>query len=260
MGDKNNMLERFSAYVVIPAQVFFDRELPDKARLLYGLISSMCNHSGFCWAKNSTLAKFLGVKEDKSIRNYLSSLKDRGYISVEQSNESGTTIRKIYITALANVADRPVISDRPPGKFVPNRPVNSDRQNNININNIPPIAPQGAGDCESRQIKRRTPTGEVSLTKGQEQTFQIFWEAYPDHRDKQKARQRWKQLNPDDSLVAVILKSIEMLKSTDQWQRGIYPLPSTFLNNRRWEDAEGIAHTPAPSIEQQTMLGGDWLE
>lgn len=269
MGDKNNKTERFSAYVVIPSQVFFDMELSDKAKLLYGLISSMCNHLGYCWAKNSTLARFMGVKEDKSIRNYLSELKKRDYISVEQANENGTTIRKIYITALVNLSDRPVNFDLPPGKIEPYRPVNFDRQNNININNTPPIAPQGGSDCETaatgdepkpKARAKRRPTGEVALPEDLEKTFEAFWDAYPDHRDKQKARQRWGQLKPDDELLATILRAIETLKTTDQWQRGIYPLPSTFLSNRRWEDAEGIAPAVTQAEPQQGLPGGEWLE
>lgn len=255
MGDKNNKTERFSAYVVIPSQVFFDMELSDKAKLLYGLISSMCNHLGYCWAKNATLARFMGVKEDKSIRNYLSELKKRDYISVEQANENGTTIRKIYITALVNLSDRPVNFDLPPGKIEPYRPVNFDRQNNININNIPPIAPlEGCNDCasasanaaveSSRKTRPRQQAGKpVELSPEAEQQFAAFWEAYPVHKDKQKARLRWAQLDPSDELAAEILAAIAKLKQSDDWLREIIPLPSTFLHNRRWEDAEDL---PAP--------------
>lgn len=254
--DKNDRFsEHFSAFVVIPAEVFFDKTLPDKSKMLYGLISNMCNQSNYCWARNTTLARYLGVTEDKSVRRHLSALKERGYIEVEQTNEGGSTVRKIRIKVGAQMQNRPVKNDLPPGQKRPPRPVKNDRQNNININNIPPIAPlEGCNDCasasanaaveSSRKTRPRQQAGKpVELSPEAEQQFAAFWEAYPVHKDKQKARLRWAQLDPSDELAAEILAAIAKLKQSDDWLREIIPLPSTFLHNRRWEDAEDL---PAP--------------
>jgi len=88
--------EQFSAYVVIPARVFFDKSISDRARMLYGLISNMCNQRGFCWSKNATLAKFLGGASEETVRRLLKQLRDRGYIQVEDSG-GGAITRKIYL-------------------------------------------------------------------------------------------------------------------------------------------------------------------
>lgn len=256
MAKDTHYQERFSAYVVIPAPVFFDPNLPERAKMLYGLISSMCNHAGYCWAKNATLARYLGATEDKTVRRHLSVLKDRGYISVAQENEGGVTIRKIYITDIEAVRNRPVISDRPPGHFCPERPVISDRQNNINNNNIPPIAPLEGADASavskshSKKSRPRQKAGEpVDLPPEQEQRFKTFWEAFPVHKDKQRARLRWAQIAPSEELTTEIIEAVSRLKKTDDWSRGVVPLPSTFLYNRRWEDAEDLP-------ESSEMNGG----
>lgn len=247
MAKDTQYQERFSAYVVIPAQVFFDSELPERAKMLYGLISSMCNHAGYCWAKNSTLARYLGATEDKTVRRHLSALKDRGYISVAQENEGGVTIRKIYITDIESMRNRPVKNDRPPGHFCPDRPVKNDRQNNINNNNIPPIAPLEGGEgatsnSQSKKTRPRQKAGApVALPPEQEQSFKAFWEAFPVHKDKQRARLRWAQIAPSEDLAKEIIDAVARLKKTDDWSRGIVPLPSTFLYNRRWEDAEDLS-------------------
>lgn len=257
--DKNGRFsEHFSAFVVIPAEVFFDKTLPDKSKMLYGLISNMCNQSNYCWARNTTLARYLGVTEDKSVRRHLSALKERGYIEVEQTNEGGSTVRKIRIKVGAQMQNRPVKNDLPPGQKRPPRPVKNDRQNNININNIPPIAPlEGCNDCASanadasatvepsKKSRPRQKTGEpVELSPEAEQRFTAFWDAYPVHKDRQRTRLRWAQIAPTDALLAEILEAIAKLKQSDDWQRDIIPLPSTFLRNRRWEDAEDLPDTP----------------
>lgn len=259
MAKNDQYKEHFSAYVVIPAKVFFDKELPGKSKMLYGLISCMCNQSDYCWARNATLAKYLGVTEDKSVRRHLAALRDRGYIAVEQANEGGSTVRKIYINDSAQVQNRPVKNDLPPGQKRPPRPVKNDRQNNININNIPPIAPlEGCNECASANASKpsrpRQKSGEpVKLSPEAETQFSAFWDAYPVHKDKQRARLRWAQIAPTEELLAEILAAIAKLKQSDDWQRDIIPLPSTFLFNRRWEDAEDL-----PDPQQQGGGANRW--
>lgn len=270
MGDKIDTTERYPVFITIPSEVFFDKTLSGNAKLLYGLIVSLCSWKKYCWAKNETFARYFD-RDESIIRRWLRELKDKNYITVEQGNDGGTTVRKIFanISATANPYDRPGKNAHPPGQKCPDRPGKNAHQNNININNIPPIAPQGGSDYETAatddepkpkaRVKRR-PTGEVALPEDLEKTFETFWAAYPDHRDKQKARQRWGQLKPDGELLTTILRAIEALKTTEQWKDGKQPMPSTFLNNRRWEDAEGIAPAAPQTEPQQGLPGGEWLE
>lgn len=245
-----NFTERFSAYAIIPAPVLFDRGLSDRAKLLYGLISSMCNHKGFCWAKNETLARYLGTDSDRTVRRLLGELKDKGYLQVEQSNVNGNTLRRIF---LAQSFDRPDKNDRPPGQNCPDRPDKNDRQNNINNNNIPPIAPLGGQKPQEpkKTRKRKRPTGAVELPPELEESFSRFWAEYPKREDRQNARWRWLQLSPDESLVQIILQAVENQKQSEKWVDGYIALPSTWLNNRRWEDEV----TPAAVTEDE---GGYW--
>lgn len=252
--------EHFSAYVVIPSSVFFDSGITPRAKLLYGLISSMCNHKGFCWAKNSTISKYLTVTDGKTatdgkpvsegtVRRLLKELKDRDYIQVDLGEDNGATARKIYVSAVvAAQYNTPLKNERPPDQKRAPTPLKNEHQNNIYINNIPPIAPQEGAASK----RRRKPTQSVNMSPEMELQFSQFWDAYPNHDDKQVARRRWVQLAPDTALINTILKSIEILKQTEKWQRGAIPMPSTFLNNRRWEDAEEL-------IQPETAEGRNYL-
>ena len=135
--------EQFSAYVVIPARVFFDREITDRARLLYGLISNMCNQRGSCWAKNATLARFLGGAADSTVRRLLKELKDHGYIRVED-DDGGANVRKIHLADSLPVY--PLKNERVPAqKSAGTRPNMSGLLNNDLITKeiITPQTPPG---------------------------------------------------------------------------------------------------------------------
>lgn len=72
-----------------------------------------------------------------------------------------------------------------------------------------------------------------------EQMFEIFWTAYPKKKDKTKARKVFKKLNPDEALFKTILNALETQVKDKNWckeGRQYMPYPSTYLNNRRWED------------------------
>lgn len=88
----------------------------------------------------------------------------------------------------------------------------------IDNNNIPPLSPTG-GECA--------------------QLFENFYAAYPKRKNKQAALKAFKKLKPDDELFGNIMSALDRQKHSDEWQREngrFIPLPSTWLNNRRWED------------------------
>jgi hypothetical protein len=66
--------------------------------------------------------------------------------------------------------------------------------------------------------------------------FDRFWTAYPRKDDKAKALKAWNKLAPNEALVQQMLAALAWQRNTDQWQRKIIPLPTTYLNGRRWED------------------------
>lgn len=70
----------------------------------------------------------------------------------------------------------------------------------------------------------------------QEQQFALFWERYPRKTDKKKAREVWQRLHPDQALFAQIMAGLDRHLRSEQWQRGVIPHPTTWLNRARWED------------------------
>ena len=73
----------------------------------------------------------------------------------------------------------------------------------------------------------------------QKDLFDKFWKAYPKKVSKGNAENWFKKNKPSEEIVNTMIKKIEILKNTKQWQKenGQYiPYPSTWLNAKGWED------------------------
>lgn len=69
--------------------------------------------------------------------------------------------------------------------------------------------------------------------------FDKFWEAYPKKKAKPPAIRAFNALKVDAKMFEVMMTALEKHKRSDQWNRGtgqFIPMPSTWLNQRRWED------------------------
>ncbi len=79
--------------------------------------------------------------------------------------------------------------------------------------------------------------------------FNAFWKAYPKKQKRAVALKCWQKLKVDDELFAEIMAGMDRLKQSRQWreQDGKFiPMPSTFLNERRWEDE--------PEVDKQALV------
>ena len=73
------MNARPNYYSVIPADVRYDSSLKANEKLLYGEITALSNHKGYCFAENNYFAKLYGVKKG-TVSGWISNLEDKGYI------------------------------------------------------------------------------------------------------------------------------------------------------------------------------------
>lgn len=69
-------------FAVIPSVVMADSDLPQSARMLYGVITWKCNETAYCWASNRALGEILGLSA-KRISVLLSALEEKGHIEME---------------------------------------------------------------------------------------------------------------------------------------------------------------------------------
>ena len=83
------MKEKPNYYAIIPADVRYDNELKDKAKLLYGEITSLSDKYGYCYASNKYFAESYGVTVT-TISLLIKNLVEKGYIESEIKYKEGS--------------------------------------------------------------------------------------------------------------------------------------------------------------------------
>jgi hypothetical protein len=100
LEDKVN-LERAFKGVWIPKEIWLDDSLGWSEKLLLVEISSLDNEEG-CWASNEYFAEFFNLSKDR-ISKLISSLKSKGYLTVDLTYKKGT---KTIDKRIVKIADR----------------------------------------------------------------------------------------------------------------------------------------------------------
>lgn len=88
-------------------------------------------------------------------------------------------------------------------------------------------------------IKKRKINKKKKSEKQFEDMFNEFWKSYPRKRNKQKCKEWYLKNKPTEELHGKILLGITFYSSTEDWKKDngqFIPYPSTFLNQKRWED------------------------
>ena len=234
---------------VIPARVLYDQELPDKAKLLYGVVRNLAHKDGYCWAWDKTLAAYFGVSESCVSEN-LRRLEARRHILREVIRDEETKQvleRRIWIDRARFLGQDP---DLPPSDIRGTTPSDS--------RGTPPSDICGEKINKKEVVEREDPPkapprgrarkkGPREAPDWEPERFAGFWAYYPRKENKQKAMDAWDRLRPSKELIDRIAAALVALKRSRDWQEGVgIPHASTWLNNARWEDADGL-EAPAPA-------------
>lgn len=90
-------LNDFSYDFSLPAVLVLDNEIEPNAMRLYAFIKGLTRAHGYCYATNEYLAALTGGCE-RSVRNWLDSLRKKGYVEIETSKKGIQWQRRIYIS------------------------------------------------------------------------------------------------------------------------------------------------------------------
>lgn len=77
--------------------------------------------------------------------------------------------------------------------------------------------------------------------------FSLFWQAYPKKQGRTPAEKAWRKLQPDAETVREIVEHVQTRRTSEEWTKELgqfIPLPSTFLNQKRWTDETRVAVAP----------------
>lgn len=115
-----------------------------------------------------------------------------------------------------------------------------------------------ANACNKNKEKEKDKETDKEKEKEKEkerlERFARFWDAYPRKVAKPEAQKSFKKIDPDDDLLAAMLRAIERWKKSDQWQKdgsAFIPYPATWLNQHRWEDEPPEERKPFKTVSAQ---------
>ena len=119
-----------SFYSILPAKVRYDKELKDKAKLIYSEITSLSNSDGECYALNEYFCNLYDISK-ATITRIIRQLKKKKLIEIEYIYKEGSKeILKRVIKIPQTFYDEGVSKMTPRG-------VKNDGDNNIKKYNIP---------------------------------------------------------------------------------------------------------------------------
>ena len=90
-------------YVVIPANVRYCKELKPIEILIFGEITCLCNHKGYCWANNNYFAKLYQISI-RSVSRYINHIKELDFITVKITRDTNNRVVKRTI----KINDNPI--------------------------------------------------------------------------------------------------------------------------------------------------------
>lgn len=249
MGDKLKLVRK-SGFTTLPNAVVRDPRLNFQAKGLFWLMFSLPDDWEFSIGGLAAVAGGGRGNGKDAVRASLKMLEDAGYLLREQQHDDGGKFGGntfvLYDESLlpqAIPAGETSPSSGFPSTVFPTteKPssvfptvLNKDIQSNTPHN--PPKGGRRARSPEWKEAPDWKP-----------ERFERFWTFYPKEgrKDKQKAIRAWDKLKPDNALLREMGNALQKLMATETWQRGIgIPYVSTFLNGRRWLDAETVDEPP----------------
>lgn len=99
------MEEKPNYFAVISAEVRYSKRLKDKAKLLYGEITALCNKEGYCYANNKYFSELYGVST-RTITELISDLVKEGFIHIKldyKENTKQILKRRIYLSKKTSI-------------------------------------------------------------------------------------------------------------------------------------------------------------
>lgn len=120
-------------FSIIPAEIKYNRDISDFAKILYGEIMSLSNDKGYCYATNKYFSELYGKDKD-TISKTVSALKNVGAVRVEIVDEFQ---RKIYPLVAIGVSGKSLGGSVKTPKGIDENADNNSKYNNKENNNIP---------------------------------------------------------------------------------------------------------------------------
>ena len=208
-----------------------DRRLTLKAKGLLSVVLSLSPDWKYSIAGLASISK----EKETSIKTALEELKENGYFVITKKMPNETKTGSIEYEW--DFYERPINEKQEVKKQeVENLPLENlmlEYQGQLNTN----ISITDVLNTKELDIPLISPEEKLKLL------FDEFWAAYPRKDDKKRAWLKFKAIKNLEKVFPDIMADVENKKKSEQWNKNggqFIPMPSTYLNNERWNDEETV--------------------
>ncbi|WKN20841.1 helix-turn-helix domain-containing protein [Azotobacter vinelandii] len=211
-------------------------------------LADNANDEGVCWPSIARIAERTCLSE-RAVRNALRWLEEVQLLTSHQRQGRSTW----YTVTPAAYAPGSIC---PPASNAPT-PAPAAPQPRHELPPTPaPAAPRTVIEPSLEPKENRQPVAQAAeadritpAAGAGPDLFNSFWKLYPRKQDKAKAQKAWAKLKVTPELFALIVAGLSAQVASADWLKddGRYvPMPTTWLNGRRWEDEV----KPASNVHQ----------
>lgn len=228
---KQNKTQRHFKGVWIPKEIWLSADLTWMEKLFIVEIDSLDNGKSGCFASNKHFSEFFNLSTSRCSQ-IIKSLADKEYIKIKIKRKGKEIIRRsIFINrGVFRILKGGIKYSK--GGYLENCKGNNTSYNNTSIEKLSPI-----------------------LDK-----FEKWYKHYPKKVSKQTAKQAWiklftKESKKNQPSFETLLLAVKQQSKSEQWQNKKYiPHPSTWLNQRRWDDEIETRNNPSnySNYEEET--------
>ena len=102
------------------------------------------------------------------------------------------------------------------------------------------------------------PNNDVEIFEDWQIKFKDFYEKYPKKVKKQDVEKWFNKNKPSNELFSSMMNSLEQFRASKDWQKDggqFIPYPSTWLNQKRWEDEDIQSNKPMSALQRAWQKG-----
>lgn len=212
----------------IPKEVWESKDLTLQQKIILVEIDSLDNDNG-CFATNKHFSDFFGISIGR-VSQIINELIDKGYLKVEYQKNGKQILGRTMKIQSPPYPKEGIKFSKEGIKFSKEGYLENFKDNNTSINNT--INNIKIFKNKKNIIKKENEDKIIEL-------FDAFWKEYPKKVAKENAKKWFIKNKPSEELVNTMISQLNRFKQLDSWKRdnGQYiPYPTTWLNQKRWED------------------------
>jgi len=218
-------------YAVIPNEILSDKELSSSEKLLVGVLISLSNKTGYCFASNQYISDTLGMS-NVYVRSLIKELENKKIIVRENVSKTNTELgsRTIRLADLKLIKEDLLVQG---GDGIASGGVMLGKQGGDAI------------EAPYNKVNNRV-NNKVNIISDR---FEEFWDVYGKKVGKEKAKSKWLKLKESDKDACLLaIPKYKTARPDVQFRKD----PERYLTHRVWEDELPQSNSVPLTQENQT--------